>query len=259
VAALSLLSLNLQAGAQTDGLHDYWRKAWHQVLPHPSKHRALSAVAKLASEVDVLGLQEADRGSLRAGFVDQSRFIAEAAEFPHVHAQANREFGWLFSSGNSILTRAPGTARALRLPGLLPARIDPMGRSDSMNDKRSLRSGRGALSWQNAELTLVNVHLALLATVRMKQLRFLAEDLGPARERTIVFGDFNALASSPEVREFCARCGLQAAELSPTFPSWAPKHAIDLMLYTPDLRLRSARVHPEMASDHLPISAHFEW
>ena len=250
MSSIKLLSFNFQAAAETNSVHDYWRKAWHQVLPHPNKQLALQAFAQVAKEFDVIGLQEADRGSLRAGFRNQSEAIAALAGFEHVYGQANRELGWLFSSGNAILTRAPGHAQSVALPGL----FNP-GKQHAQ--ARTLRSGRGALVLESGGVRYVNVHLALLPAARMRQLAFLSEQLALASLPTIVFGDFNCAASTPSVQRFCQQLGLQAADVGPSFPSWSPLQAIDLILYSQHFQLRNTRVLPALASDHLAVAAEF--
>jgi endonuclease/exonuclease/phosphatase family metal-dependent hydrolase len=249
VASIKLLSFNFQAAAETNSVHDYWRKAWHQVLPHPNKQRALMAFAHVSQGFDIVGLQESDRGSLRAGFRNQAEAIAALAGFAHVYGQANRELGWLFSSGNAILSKAAGHARNVALPGLF-------NQSKAHADARSMRSGRGALVLESAGVRYVNVHLALVPAARARQLMFLAELLS-GQMPTIVFGDFNCTANSPAVTAFCQQLGLEPVDLGPSFPSWSPVQAIDLILYSQHFQLQTAYVLPELASDHLAVAAEF--
>jgi endonuclease/exonuclease/phosphatase family metal-dependent hydrolase len=245
---VKLLSFNLQAAAATQGYHDYWRKAWRQVLPHPDKHLALHGFAEIARDFDVVGVQEADRGSLRAGFKNQPEIIAQACGFAHVYGQANREFGWLFSSGNAILSRQAGIAKNFALPGLLvPERAH--------EQKRSVRSGRGALMLQALGVRWINVHLALMPQVRMRQLTHLAAQLGDDDVPSVVFGDFNCSAESAAVLAFAHKLGLTPLKLGPSFPSWAPKLAIDLILISRHLRAVDAKVLPALVSDHRPVCA----
>ena len=249
MSSIKLLSFNFQAAAETNSVHDYWRKAWHQVLPHPNKQRALMAFAQVAQGFDVVGLQESDRGSLRAGFRNQAEAIATLAGFAHVYGQANRELGWLFSSGNAILTHEAGQAHNVALPGLF-------NQGKAHAHARSMRSGRGALVLESAGVRYVNVHLALVPAARARQLLYLAEQL-KGQMPTIVFGDFNCAANSPAVLAFCQQLGLKPADLGPSFPSWSPLQAIDLILYSQHFQLESAHVLPELASDHLAVAAEF--
>ena len=248
MSTIKLLSFNFQAAAETNSVHDYWRKAWHQVLPHPNKQLALQAFAHIAKEFDVIGLQEADRGSLRAGFRNQSEAIAALAGFEHVYGQTNRELGWLFSSGNAILTRTAGHAQNFALPGLF-------NNGKAHAQARTLRSGRGALVLESEGVRFVNVHLALVPAARMRQLAFLSEQLALAALPTVVFGDFNCTANTPAVQLFCQQLRLQVADIGPSFPSWSPAQAIDLILYSQHFQLQSTCVLPALASDHLAVAA----
>ncbi|MEM6937862.1 MAG: hypothetical protein AAF552_15495, partial [Pseudomonadota bacterium] len=79
---LRLLSYNIQAGAQTTQYADYVTRGWQQVLPFPGRGAVVAAVGEAVRSYDVVGLQEADRGSLRSAFLNQPQFVAEQGEFP---------------------------------------------------------------------------------------------------------------------------------------------------------------------------------
>ena len=79
---LRLLSANIQAGASTRSYSDYVTRPWNHVLPRREKRNNLDALADLATPFDVVGLQEADPGSLRSGFLNQTHYLAERAGFP---------------------------------------------------------------------------------------------------------------------------------------------------------------------------------
>ncbi|HQW59075.1 MAG TPA: EEP domain-containing protein, partial [Thermomonas sp.] len=74
---LRLLSANIQAGSSTRGYHDYVARSWSHVLPAGNKRGALDTIAELAGRHDIVGLQEADPGSLRSGFTNQTHYLAE--------------------------------------------------------------------------------------------------------------------------------------------------------------------------------------
>ena len=63
---LRLLSANIQAGSSTRGYHDYVARSWSHVLPAGNKRNSLDAIAQLAGEHDIVGLNESDPGSLRS-------------------------------------------------------------------------------------------------------------------------------------------------------------------------------------------------
>ena len=55
--------------------------------------------------------------------------------------------------------------------------------------------------------------------------------------------------------EFCDRAGLVLPRRDlPTFPSWQPQRAIDHILVSPGLEVRSAEVLDSTLSDHRPVA-----
>jgi endonuclease/exonuclease/phosphatase family metal-dependent hydrolase len=204
--ALRLLSFNIHAGTSTDRFHHYLTHSWRQVLPHSQRAENLDSIAGLAREYDMVALQEADAGSLRSGFINQSRYIATHSGIPYWFHQPNRKLGSMSFTGNGFLARfMPHSVEEHRLPGAIP--------------------GRGALLLRfgdNAELVMVVVHLALGRRARAQQLRYLADHL--AGERClVVMGDFNSEAASDEIQRFCEQLKLDAPTAGlPSYPSWQP-------------------------------------
>src|SRR5579864_1028803 len=152
--SLQLLSCNILAGGSVTSYREYVTQSWKHVLPMRSKRGNLERLAKVLSEFDLVGLQEADAGSLRSGFLNQTQYLAEAAGFPYWSHQPNRKIAQFAASSNGLLTRMEPT-EVLDYP--LPSRIP----------------GRGAL-WvrfgddENA-LVVVIAHLSLSAAARKKQ------------------------------------------------------------------------------------------
>ncbi|MEM7703993.1 MAG: endonuclease/exonuclease/phosphatase family protein [Pseudomonadota bacterium] len=241
---LRLLSYNIQAGAQTTQYADYVTRGWQQVLPFPGRGAVVAAVGNAVRSYDVVGLQEADHGSLRSAFLNQPQFVAEQGEFPYFSQQSNRRVSRLASTGNALLSRIrPQAVEDHRLPGRVPGRV----------------SGRGALVARFGDaalgLTIVNVHLALSRRARRSQLDFLADRLTGCRY-AIVMGDFNAPLDAPEIQAFLERTELLSlpCDLS-TFPSWRPARRIDHMFFSPGVQLNAATVLPIELSDHCPVAA----
>ncbi len=241
---LRLLSYNIQAGAQTTQYADYVTRGWQQVLPFRGRGAVVAAVGQAVRSYDVVGLQEADHGSLRSAFLNQPQFVAEHGDFPYFSQQSNRRVSRLASTGNALLSRIrPQAVEDHRLPGRVPGRT----------------SGRGALVARFGDaalgLTIANVHLALSRRARRSQLDFLAERLAGCRY-AIVMGDFNAPLHAPEIQAFLERSELLSlpCDLS-TFPSWRPARRIDHMFFSPDVQLNAATVLPIELSDHCPVAA----
>jgi len=236
---LKLLSFNIQAGTTTSRYRQYLTRSWRQVLPNNQRVANLDAIAELAAGFDIVGLQEVDCGSLRSGFVNQAKYLANHAGFPWWTHQPNRKVGVIAHAGNGLLSRfTPARVDEHRLPGAIP--------------------GRGALVCKfgdsAASLWVVVLHLALGRRARFQQLRYVAH-LVAGRPNVIVMGDLNTGPDSHEVDEFRTRSGLVSPPSRPrTFPSWQPQRAIDLMLFSPGLEIIEHRTLGTTVSDHLPLA-----
>lgn len=237
---LRLLSCNILAGASVQRYTDYVTRSVNAVLPGRSKLENLDSLAELLHEFDVVGLQEADAGSLRSGFLNQTRYIAEAAGMPFWSHQPNRPMARVAHSANGLLSRIEPT-EVIDYP--LPGRI----------------KGRGALFVRFGEgteaLVVVIAHLSLGAAARMGQLGFIAELLAPY-PHAVLMGDLNTEPTSPEMRRLFEKTALQMPTIStPTFPSWKPRRALDHILTSADIKLDRTWTLPRAFSDHLPLAA----
>lgn len=237
---LRILSYNLQAGARTGRYRDYFTHSWQHVLPHRDKQHRLSAVADTLRQFDVVGLQEADSGSLRSGFIDQTARLASLSDFPYFSHVANRRIGPIASSGNSLLSRLrPASVENFMLPSRVP------GRGVLLS-----RFGDGP----NALHVLV-AHLSLASSARQQQfkaLRRLIADL----PHVVLMGDLNCPRQAPELTRFLDETGMIDCnpEQTATFPAWRPRHAIDHVLVSHTMTPGACTVLAQTDSDHLPIS-----
>jgi endonuclease/exonuclease/phosphatase family metal-dependent hydrolase len=234
---LRLLSCNILAGARVGRYRDYVTASW---LPHPGKRANLDGLAQQFANFDLVGLQESDAGSLRSGFLHQTRYLAEAAGMPYWSHQPNRQLSKLAQSANGLLSRlTPSEVIDYPLPGRIP--------------------GRGALFTRfghgNDALAVVVAHLSLGPQARARQLGFIAELLDD-QPHAVLMGDLNCGVESPELRSLFARTRLVPPHtLAPTFPSWRPRRAIDHILVSDKLELEKLWTLPQAFSDHLPIAA----
>ena len=236
--SLRLLSSNIQAGSSTRAYREYVTRSWSHVL-HLGKRGNLDSLAELFSTYDVVGLQEADPGSLRSGFDNQSDYLAERARFPFVSHQANRRISGIAGSGNALLSRVEPTEL---LDYALPGRI----------------AGRGVLlahfGHESRGLTIAVAHLSLGAQSRASQLAFIAELLHD-HPHAVLMGDFNCDVDRPEMQSLFRRTRLQPPDsVVATFPSWRPQRAIDHILIGDGLLRGHARAMPAAQSDHLALS-----
>jgi endonuclease/exonuclease/phosphatase family metal-dependent hydrolase len=235
---LRLLSFNIQAGTSTARYHQYVTHSWRQILPHSKRTLNLDAIAGLSTPYDMVALQEADSGSLRSGYINQTRYIATHAGMPFWCHQSNRKVGTVAYAGNGFLSRyEPDFVKEFRLPGAIP--------------------GRGSLVVRFGEaekaLVVAVVHLALGKRARKQQLSFLAKELAHY-PNLIVIGDMNAPVTSIELMKFCESLELSTptADLA-SYPSWQPQRAIDHILLSKSIDCKMAEVVDANYSDHCPI------
>ena len=237
---LRLLSCNILAGASVQRYSEYVTRSLNAVLPGRSKLDNLDRLAEVLPQFDVIGLQEADAGSLRSGFLNQTRYLAEAAGMPFWSHQPNRPMARLAHSANGLISRLePKSVLDYPLPSRIP--------------------GRGALLARFGDgadaLAVMIAHLSLSAPARAKQLGFIAEVLQDY-PHAVLMGDLNTEVRSAEMKHLFAKSTLVPPEQpTPTFPSWKPRRALDHILTSEKIQLDKVWVLPQAFSDHLPIAA----
>lgn len=234
---LRLLSANIQAAQSTRAYHDYLTRSWGHLLPR-GKQRAIDELSELLRGYDIVGLQESDPGSLRSGFRNQTRDLAERAHFPYWSHQPNRRVAGIAGSANGLLARqAPRQVLDYPLPGRIAGRGVML-----------VEFGEGDTAW-----TLAVTHLSLGVASRRMQLDFLGELLsGP--KRLVLMGDFNCAADAPELAGLYRRTALSPPPAAlATFPSWNPKRSLDHVL-TAGFVVEDYRAVPAAGSDHLAVA-----
>jgi len=236
---LRLLTYNIQAGIATSRYRHYLTHSWKHVLPCPERRDNLDRIAQVVHHYDVVGLQEADAGSLRSGYINITEYIATRSGFPYWYDQTNRNFGVFAQHSMGILSRLRATeVSEQRLPGAIPGR-----------GALIVRYGRG-----NDSLAMVLVHLALGRRARMSQMAFIGEISSEFRH-VIVMGDLNCRSDSPELASLISKAGLcEPAHDLHTFPSWRPSRNIDHILVSPSIAVNAVSVLNYPLSDHLPIA-----
>ena len=236
---LRLLSANIQAGSSTRRYSDYVTRSWSHALPAGNNRGSLDAIALMAAEHDIVGLQEADPGSLRSGFTNQTHYLAEQGGFDYWSHQPNRNVGGVASSANGLLSKLePVEVSDHSLPGRISGRGVLLA-----------RFGRG-----DEGLVVAVAHLSLGANSRRAQLGFIAELLED-HPHAVLMGDFNCVPDRPEMDLLYSRTHLRPpAFCVPTFPSWGPKRAIDHILLSESLASVDARAIPAAFSDHLALA-----
>ncbi len=236
---LRLLSYNIQSGLTTRTYSQYFTRSWKHLVPVPSRMSNLDGIARVLADYDLVGLQEVDAGSLRSGFVNQVKYLADQAGFEHVFDQSNRRIGMISQHGNAVLSRArPDAITEHKLPGLIPGR-----------GVLEVRFGSGPDA-----LHVLILHMALGRRGRLQQIEFLAERVCDYRH-VILMGDLNCDLDSPELAVLVETARL--CEPAPglyTFPSWRPSRQLDHILVSPSIVVEQVEVLDCMFSDHLPIA-----
>ena len=236
---LRLLSYNIQSGLSTNKYSDYLTLSWKHLVPVPSWMTNLDGIARILANYDLVGLQEVDAGSLRSGFVNQIKYLADYAGFEHVFDQANRKIGMISQHGNALLSRiCPDAITEHKLPGLIPGR-----------GVLEVRFGNGADA-----LHVLILHMALGRRGRLRQIEFLA-DLVRDYRHVILMGDLNCRSDSREMAVLLASARLcEPAPGLHTFPSWQPDRQLDHILVSPSITVEQVEALDHVYSDHLPIA-----
>lgn len=236
---LRLLSYNIQIGITTRRYRQYFLHSWKHVLHHAQRFHNLDQIAQLMSNYDLVGVQEADAGSARSGFINITQYLAMAAGFPYWEDQTNRRIGRFARHSLGVVSRyKPSGITEHKLPGRIPGR-----------GAMAVRFGDG-----DDALVVLIVHLALSRRGRMSQLDYLGDLINDYRH-VVLMGDMNCRSTSAEM-ELLVNKTLMSEPLHGlnTFPSWRPKRNIDHILVTPTVEVQHAGVLDYPLSDHLPIS-----
>jgi endonuclease/exonuclease/phosphatase family metal-dependent hydrolase len=217
-----------------------------------------TSAAIRAADPDLVALQEVDvRWGARSAFVDQASVLAERLgmqvrfapiyQLPGADASSPpREFGVallskypITSFANRPLTRHSTQAESAPpspAPGLLDATVEVRG----------------------TPIRVLNTHLDYRPdpAVRHQQVQEVLAAIGASTSPIILFGDFNAAPTAPELQPLLARLrDSWPASAGPgwTYPALEPTERIDYVLVSPQFRVVAARVPDTKASDHRPV------
>lgn len=202
-----------------------------------------------AAGVDVIMLQEVDRGRERSDFVDQAQRLGRRLGMHAAYVPTRRLRSG--STGNAVLTRFPVlevTRSALpRLPGLY-------------------RRGLVAVTVRIADqaVDLLSTHLDhVRPAARRGQARAVAAAVRSADRPTLLGGDLNAEAGFPPLN-ILARAGLRDVWATAgrgaggTVPAYAPRRRIDYLLADDSFVPVSSEVLRSAVSDHRAVRARLD-
>lgn len=236
---LRLLSHNIQVGIATHRYSDYFTGGWKHLLPSADRAHSLDTIGPALAHFDIIGLQEADAGSIRSRFLNQAEYLADMADLSHWAVRVNRDLGQFGKHALGLISRIePIQVDQCPLPGRMP--------------------GRGALvadfRWDGHPLRVIDTHLALSQRARQWQFRQLGE-LCNVSGYVVVMADFNCEPSDPGLRQWCVENGLKLPRLSPlTYPRWRPQRAIDHIAVSQSLDIRGSEARTFGGSDHMPVA-----
>lgn len=241
---LKLLSYNIQAGIGTMHFRDYLFHGWQHVLPFPERMRNLDHIAGLLAEFDLIGLQEADGGSLRSHFLNQIEYLALRAGLPFWASRINRNLGHWGQHALGLLARQPAEhIERFALPGRIP--------------------GRGVLladfSVYVVPLRVQVSHLSLSGRARRRQLDCLIRRANEHKGLNVIMADFNTTPTNADLQRLCAEAGLKLPPMPPsTYPGWRPRRAIDHILVSDSITISTVEALPFGVSDHMPLAMTIE-
>lgn len=213
-------------------------------------------------DADVVLLQEVDEGAPRSRELNLAREISTLAGYPH-HALGHNV---------SLRKGRYGNATLSRFPIVRERNIDL---SIGRRKRRGCQHTTIVMPGPNrtaAALEVFNLHLGLSAMERSEQIGLLLKcpefRALPAHAPCIVGGDFNDWRSLL-MPVFTLGLGFRSATLFEdtgnslrTFPSFAPRGALDRVYFRGGLHLARCQVSRlrvgRVASDHLPVLAEFE-
>ncbi len=221
-----------------------------------SEARIADVIAEMS--VDIVALQEVDRGRRRSASADQTKMIAEQLGwYSHFHPAMRQDDEHY---GNAILSRYQlDFRRAFDLPGRAPF---------------FCRENRAAIE-VNVETNLGKVHVINTHFGLGWRERFVQAQLFTSAERRaaiagdtplILVGDFNSLRGSRPYRTLIrhlhdVRELIPATGPIPTFPTRFPVLAVDHIFVNRLVKPLSLTVNrsplARIASDHFPLMAEF--
>ena len=237
---MKIMFYNIAYGTGLNGswkqyLSQSWRFLW---LPLKAMKQMVEALKK--EKPDVLCLAEVDSGSFRNRFRSQAKQLAKKLKLPFFKTETKYDHH-----------------SAWQLMSLIRKQHDAILSNKKGRFKRhQLKSGMKKLVQEFIVdgVSIFTVHLAVLSQrVRKKQLSELSGILKNCSRPYLVCGDFNIYKGLGELHDFIRQTGLKRVTKHPSFPSFSPKHCLDLFFASPDVKIKKTGVLNITYSDHLPV------
>ncbi len=186
---------------------------------------------------DFIGINEINNGGI---YGEQIKELSKKTEYPYFFfGKAILIFGE-HDYGNAFMSKYPVKDTETYI---VP---DP-----EIKDEDVYYETRGIIKTILPDGTRIFVtHMGLAKKERQNSVKLLLELIGENPQKTIVMGDFNMTEDDEDLKPLLAILKDTNKENHPTFPSDKPDIKIDYILTSPDIKVISANVIPEIGSDH---------
>lgn len=234
---------NIQSGIGiTKGYRQYVTSGWRYLFPHDGKGAMDAGTFLRAEDADIALLTEVDAGSRRSRHASQIDAMAMESGLTHARFFPTRSVGTSINEGNAVLSRFPVTGERAHP---LQSRVNP----------RTLGETTLALP-DGTRMTALVAHLALGSRPRESQLAEIAEHVKRIEGPLVLGGDFNE--RDHHSFKLLRKAGLAPVSVA-SYPSWKPRHALQMLFLSRHFSLVQASV-PDGArfSDHLPLIVEIE-
>lgn len=235
---LTIAILNLQSGiGVTRGYRQYLTRGFRYVIPHSGKALGDAGAFLRDKAADLSLLTEVEGGSRRSKYASQLDTLSEGSGIPHAYFFPTWNLGNSINEGNGLLSRFP----------LSWARTHPL---PSATNPRVL--GEALIDMDGIPVTVLVAHLSLGKEPRLAQLKEIVSLIREIETPIILGGDFNERDHSSF--KALKKAGL-ACVTRPGYPSWKPRHALQVLFLSKHFSVVSAAVaEGALFSDHLPLT-----
>ena len=211
-------------------------------------HKKFSTLVNFITSTnpDIIGLLEADCGSVRFNNESQPKVLAQHLKHFYVYQSKYLQKSiWqslplIRKQGNAFLTNM----------------------EIKKQDFHYFRQGvkRLMIEIELEDVVVLLVHLSLKFRHRQEQLKDIYTHVKRIKKPLIVSGDFNTRWGAGELKLFLASTGLKNAnkEGHLSHPSRSPQRELDFILHSPQIKINSFEMPDIRFSDHRPIVCGFE-
>ncbi len=220
-------------------LKEYFLKFWRYLrAPRMTIYKIAKTLKK--ERADVIFLLETDSGSFRSRFKNQTQAIVRKLRYTFWKTSSKynpdswyNKLPFLNKHHDAVLSRHPGEVV-----------------------QHYLKNGMHTLVQEFVvnNISIFTVHLGLLRKkMRKNQLKELIHIIKKCPRPHLVCGDFNIFSGLDEIHDFLKKTRLKLIQKNPTFPSFAPRYPLDLILACDSIKVKTAGVVDSLFSDHLPV------